>query len=253
MADVTEQFSAGSRSLLIRRVSAPPAAPWDQLSAAKLEAIRNAPSRNLACQVRRLNGWRPGRAGKFAALYVRAADVGEGFLVRKRIDGRQLKVRFSREHETSVRKTRGVIAASIVGGVLLGAAGMTSALLERHERETALTQMEADVAGRAAQSRSMQAREAAFAAIDRRDDRGEPLAAVLTDISQVIAVRDPAVPIEGLHWRPEGVGVEVRGENAPLLSAEAERSEAPLRVGVWLWALPNTPRIETQLAENAGG
>ena len=229
------------RSVLVRTVTTPPALPWDQARVAALEAVQSAPARRLAVRTRRLGRWRPGAPGSFAAVYVQADRVGDGFKVRQRVGQQTVTVRFAPERETSTRMRASLSAFLLAGGLALSVTAGVLAFNIRAEREKALVMAEQTAARRLTRAESAERRTAAADLIAGRSEAGAPLAVVLHDLAAMREARDAATPIEAVHWRPEATGVEVRSDDQPFTDRSAERSRRPLRAGVWLWAFPNTP------------
>ena len=186
-------------------------------------------------------------------MYARPEDIGDGFKTRQRVGGRSIVVRFGPENETATRMRAATTVVFVIGGVALATAAFILALNIRHEREAALAVAEQAANRQLAHAKSADRRARAAGLLAQRSDSGAPIATVIKDLSAMSAARDGAVAIEGVHWRPEGIGIEVRGEEQPFTDKTAERSAKPLRPGVWLWARPNTPDAGRPVAATVAG
>lgn len=76
LVDEDAQPPRAEPNVLVRTLVVPPGAPWVQQRAAMLEARHSAPLpiESLVLSLMRLEGWRPGRPGRYAACYVLARD-----------------------------------------------------------------------------------------------------------------------------------------------------------------------------------
>lgn len=231
--------SNDSRGLHVRTLSVPPATPWDQAKAARLEAHRNAPVRNLRVEVKRLGHWKPGKGARFAAIYARTDQISKGLTTRTRVEGQVVKVRFAQEGEPARRA--GLVAAFSIaaGGVVIALIALSAAFDVRAERERGIAEAEDIAALLEPGAAEGSDRAEAMEAVSGMADRGEPLEVVLGDLAGLASSRDAGVSVEAVHWRPEGLAVEVRGDDTPFIAEPAERSSRPIRPGVWVWALPH--------------
>jgi len=228
--------------VFVRALTTPPGAPWEQHRAAHLDARHGAPLpiADLMHQVRRLDRWGPGRAGRFAAFYVRAREYREPFETSVEVDGQPVKVRFGTPAQDLRRLQQ--IGAVLAGIVLCGAVLGTGTMLALGARGEAAAQLEADEQLARARLKTAEAfRNRAYQARDLRALVGQarPLADVVADLSWVATSKTPEARVVGIHWERGLLAVEARGEQAPFLAVDRplERSAGPLRPGVWLWAV----------------
>jgi hypothetical protein len=227
-----------------RVIETPPGMPWDQSRIAQLEAARAAPMAisSLTLRLKRLGRWSHGAKGKFAALYVKTEDIGSDFTASIVVEGRKLNVDFRSKAQMQAQARRTAVLGVAVGSaVLLGVVVVLVAAAARHRADEKLDTLERLTRRQAQQAQTQNRLKRQNAALNGVADRGEPVAAVLEDLAQVSKSRLTATPLEGFHWRPEAIGVEVRGDGAPFAAGEAERLAKPLRPGVWLWARDRGP------------
>lgn len=238
----------------VRGITAAPVAPWDQTRAANLEARLNAPLplEEVAYVLRRLEPWRPGTPGRFAAVYVRRRDIGDGLTVQPELNGKPVTAQFvSPIHQRAQVRRLGLVAgAAALGGFLLitVAVSLWTARVQSTERLASLEQLVADRTREANQ----RARAAAqVRALDALGMRGRQAAVVLDDLAWAGQARNPAASVEAFHWEGGFMAVEVRGDAPPFAVADrqAHRSRAPLRRGVWLWGVEPTAPTATQTAQ----
>lgn len=228
--------------VFVRTISAPPGLPWEQARAAGLEARMGAPLplHGVAYQVRRLEGWAPGHPARFAAFYVRAAEVGDALAAEIEVDGRMLSVRFSSDAARR-RRARALAAISgAAGGVALALAiALVFALGLRAQADARLESLEQRAAARLSQAQKLNELKRQTAALDQAQARSRGLDQVLDDLALVSAAKTPGAHIQAFHWDRGYAAVEVRGEAAPFTSLDrgAQRAAHELRPGVWLWGL----------------
>jgi hypothetical protein len=218
------------------------AAPWDQSRQAALEARLGAPARlaDIVFRLRRLDPWRPGQGARFAAIYVRACDVGRGFTAAAAVEGVQLSVDFTSPAEHAARARRLLLLGAAAGAVA-GLLVVTGAALAG--RRTAAADALA-AAEQLAQTRQHQAAEVAAAGrdaaqLDRLGLRGQTLERLAGDLAWLSHAKAASAHIEAVHWDHGFMGVEADGDQAPLQAdgRPLQRSSAPVRPGVWLWGV----------------
>jgi hypothetical protein len=241
-ADVETAAAAPPPKVFVRALTTPPAPPWEQARAARLDARLGAPLplAELVHQVRRLDRWGPGRPGRYGAFYVRAREFREPFETSVEVEGQSVTVRFGAA-SPDLRRLQGLgsaLLALVLCGAILGA-GVALALGARRE---ATAQLEADELLAAARLKMAEAfRHRSNQARDLRTLVGHarPLGEVVGDLTWVATSKTPEARVVGVHWERGLLAVEARGEQPPFLAVDRpiERAEKPLRPGVWLWAV----------------
>ncbi len=224
-----------------RVIAAPPAWPWDQMRAARLEAMHTSPlsggDTNLV--LRRLKPWAPGQPAEFAAIYLRATDTppAGGFDVE--VQGRKLHIDMlsPAARGAALREKAWLIGSVAI--VALALVGLTGLALQRRtaldDRLTALeTRLDRDV------------RKARIVAHSKRD--AEALAElqlapqgvdrVLADLNRVTIAKVAGARIDAFYWRKGYWAVESHGDARPVEGPGlvVQRSAKPVRRDVWLWA-----------------
>jgi len=221
-----------------RLVVVAPGWPWDQSRAARLEAGHAAPVpiAQLQLQLRRLSPWRSGEPGRFAACYVRAAELSERLVETVEVEGQPVTVTFD-PPEAVARRARimlGAVAASaVLAAVFVVAVG--GALSARFAAEDELSAMETQLAAKMRRFQTLQAaeREARLLASAQP---GDDAASALRALSWAGSARTPEARIEAWRWDHGASAVEARGEASPFMETDAaRRDERPLRRGVYLW------------------
>lgn len=232
--------------VFVRAIQTPPALPWVQRRIAALDAQRSAPVayRGLTLRLKRLRPWKFKRHGSFAAVYVRTEDVGAGFVVDSTLNHFSFQVRF--EPRTAKRsrhlQTGLFMIAATTAALSVGWAAVT--ILDRRASASArLGDIEAGLDGDLRRLRGEIERRRYSVALEGLDQRGATAADILRDMANVSQALGPDIPIEGYHWRVDGVGVEVRGDSQPFPEGWT-RSARTLRPGVWLWVRQPAPAPE---------
>lgn len=224
--------------VFIRPLTIPPGLPWDQNRAARLESEQAAPLdiSQLAVRLKRLEAWRPGQVGSFAALYIRESQVGEGCLAKANLGGRIVTAQFrSRDHLANETKRLGALATIGVVVTVLTVLAIGAAVTARLHVEQDLSRLELTSARRLHQAeKNAQLKRQATILADVREDRGS-INEMLIALARMSRERSADASIEAFHWRPAGSAVEVRGDGQPYPTGVASRIDRPLRPGVWLW------------------
>lgn len=228
--------------VFVRALTTPPGAPWEQARAARLDARHGSPLPigELLHQVRRLDRWRPGQSGRFAAFYVRAREARDPFETTVDVEGQAVTVRFGTS-APDLRRLRGVglgLAALVVSGAALGT-GVMLALGAKSSVQAELEANEQLAASRLPAAAAYKARVRQARELKALAGAARPLDEVLADLSWVATSKTPEARIVGVHWERGLLAIEARGEQPPFLAVDRaiERSERPLRPGVWLWAV----------------
>jgi hypothetical protein len=243
--------------VLVRTLTVPPGLPWDQNRAAQLEAMHSAPlpMADIVHQLQRLEGWRPGAAGRFAAFYVLARDLSGRLDAKVEVGDRTVAVSFLTPALQRDRARGVLIVLGTVGvAAVLATLSVGSAFLRRAEAEAALSALETRASGKLHAAELRQRLRDQSRALDGELGRGGSLREALGDLAWASAAKAPDAHIEGFHWQPGLLAVEVRGATAPFESSEdrtARKSPKPLRRGVWLWgvtARPTNPAMPAPLS-----
>lgn len=228
--------------LFVKPVTTRPAMPWDQARAAALEARLNAPLpiSELACQLRRLEPWKPGTPGRYAAIYARRQDVQGGLTATAELDGAQIPVQFPSPGKRTQQAQRlaivgvvaGVAAFLLVSTAISVFATRAKASSQLEALEVATARRLQEVRVRAALADQSQAI-AQAGLVERRASR------VLVDLAWASRSKVADASIEGFVWEGDLFAVEVRGETTPFSVSDrsVERSSSPVRPGVWLWGV----------------
>lgn len=218
------------------------AAPWDQLRSARLDADFNAPlpAQDLALVLRRLERWSLRGAGRFAAIYVRKSDIGEGFSTQVALDDRTLTVDFqSPERQRLRRRLLGAVVALAALTTFLAVASGAKVWTTRAEAEQRLDALGLSAERSVQQTRELEALAAQARALEGQAVSGARAADVLRDLRWAARARSQDARIDAFHWEPGVFAVEARGEESPFATADRaiERASAPVRTGSWLWGV----------------
>lgn len=235
--------------VFVRAISTPPGPPWEQARSARLDAQHGAPlpASQLMYQVRRLERWAPSRPGRYGAFYIRAQEFREPFEASVDVDGLAVRVRFGGGGDQPQLRALGAgFGLLVVVGAILGTGGM----LAIGARREATSQLEAEEQLAAARLKTAQAvRNRANQARELHSLLGQsqPVTRVLSDLNWLATSKAPEARIVGVHWERGLLAVEARGEKPPFLAGDRiiERSEKPLRQGVWLWGVGSASETAT--------
>jgi len=216
-----------------RAVHAPVGWPWEQVRAAQLAACNEAPlpMDQVHLRLKRLTPWRPVQTARFAACYVRIAEIAERFETQVEVEGRPVPVVFEPPESLARRARRSLLvgagAAVVVALLFVSIAG---ALLARAQGEEQLAALEHDAAmklQRAEAAQSFRRQSTALAAAAP----GELVSAPLADLAWAMAARAPDARIEAWRWDHGVSRVEARGEASPF--ADSHRAVTREGAGVW--------------------
>lgn len=234
--------SAPDVPLFVKPVTTRPALPWDQARAAVLEARLNSPLpiEELAWQLRRLDPWKPGAPGRYAAIYARRDDVRDGLTAIADLDGRAIPVQFptpGKRQEQARRLAVTGVVASIAVFLLVGTSISVFAVRARASAE--LESLELATARRLEQVRVQKSLQAQSQAIARAGLTDRRASRVLGDLTWASHNKTADADIEGFVWEGDLFAVEVRSDASPFAAADRkiERSNSPVRPGVWLWGV----------------
>lgn len=240
--DSGAETQVGPPVVFARGIDAVAAMPWDQSRAARLEATLNAPlpTSDLALVLRRLGRWSLRSPARFAAIYARQSDVGDGFSTTVELDGRLIAVTFASTRR-QVARARLLVVVTVLATMttfLLVATG-ASVWSARSEAEQRLTALEQQAARRQLQAQSAERSSAQARALDAQAVQGTRAADVLGDLAWASAARKPDARVAAFHWEAGVLAVEARGEDSPFAASDrlVERSSSPVRPGTWLWGV----------------
>ena len=231
-----------SPTVFVRTISTPAGAPWDQARAAALEARVGAPLplNDVVYQLKRLDGWTFGRPARYAACYVRSNEVGDDFETLTEIDGRSVSVRFLSQAEQA-RRTRQVsmIGAGVAVTLLLVVGAGLSALAMRSDLDSRLSALEQTTTVRLRRAEAQQQEREQSRALVAAHTEGHTVNDVLGDLQWVSANKVSGAHIDSIHWESGFLGVEARGDGAPVASSERSviKVNKPVRPDVWLWGI----------------
>lgn len=228
--------------VFVRAFTVPAALPWEQTRAAQLEARHGAPLpiSEVMFRLRRLGGWGLGRPGRFAVFYIRSREFKAPFETVVDVDGEPLKVAFGAAAEQLRRAGSGVIWV-VLGGLTaaLLVLGPVLALNARREADERVAMLETALAAKAALGAEVQRKRENARALRAAVGKTAPVGEVLADIAWATSAKSDDARIVAIHWDHGYLAAEARGKAAPfrLESGELERSDAPVRPGVWLWGV----------------
>jgi hypothetical protein len=223
-----------------RVMTTPPAWPWDQTRAARLEAHHTSPvsGGDITILVRRLKPWAFNEPGEFVAVYVRAGDaVGDGIDIE--VQGRRVRVELpSRAKRDAMLKERAVQIGCVVV-LVLAFVGLTMLALQRRASlEERIAQAEVRVQRLTRQSQGLLNAKADARALAAIDVKGQTIDQVISDLNRVSMSMNEDARIEAFYWRKGYWAVEARGEEPPVrgMDGDLQKSVKPVRRGVWIWA-----------------
>ena len=237
--------------LFVRAITTLPSTPWDQVSAARLEARLNAPLPldQVTFVVRRLTSWRPGSASEYAAVYARHEDVAGGLVTTAYLDGRPISVVFPAPGR-KLRQARRLGVGVAVGAVavIMVIATIASVVSARADATARLEALELSVARRMREAASVEAANARLQAIEAAGLDDRRASAAVADLDWAASARAPNARIESLIKADGVLAAEARGEDAPFqaIDRKIERYERPIRRGVWLWTIGDAPAGESR-------
>lgn len=223
-----------------RVVTTPPAWPWDQARAARLEAQHTSPvsGGDITILVRRLKPWAFNEPGEYVAVYLRAGDAtGDGLYIE--VQGRRLRIDLpSRARREALIKER-AIQLGCAAVIVLAFVGLTMLALQRRAAlEDRLAQAEVRVQRLARQSQGVANAKADARALASLDLRGQTIDSVIQDLNRVSMSMTDDARIDAFFWRKGYWAVEARGDTPPVrgMDGDLQKSVKPVRRGVWLWA-----------------
>jgi hypothetical protein len=237
-----EAASAEEPQIFVRTLSAPAGLPWDQSRAAALEARLGAPLPlgEVVYQLKRLEGWAPGRPARFAAFYVRAQAIGERLSARPVVDGEPVAVEFLSRAERRRRSQRFIVLASTAGLVTVAVLGSTlSAIAVRSQAAAELDAAEQLALLKVDQAKAVRGLKDQARMLDGAGLKGRSLEAVLRDLAWASSAKAPEAKIVAMRWERGLMAFEVKGDAAPFtrLDRSVRKAEGPATGGVTLWGV----------------
>lgn len=245
-SDELNDGAGSDGTLFVRPIATRPAMPWDQARAASLDARLNAPLpiSELAWTLRRLERWMPGAPGRYAAVYARREDVGDGLETTAELDGQRFAVQFPSPGRRKAQARRLAVAGAIAAvTTALVASMLVSLVTARADANVRLESLEQTVAARLSQTRRQTALQAQAQVMANAGLTNHRADRVLADLAWAARNKSAAAGVERFIWEGSLFAVEVRGEEPPFTAADrpVERSARPVRPGVWLWGVAQGP------------
>ncbi len=240
-----------------RTFTTPPGPPWEQGRAAALEARHGAPLplAEVAYRLRRLGRWAPGKAGRYAAFYVRTREFTARFTAVVEVDGRPFEVEFRPEADRKAQVRTVTVGLAIgIATLAMAGGGLFAAQQARVAAEERLSTAELAAAAKLKLGRTLQRQRDAERRLQAAQGSAEPLDNVLADLTWASASRAPEAWLAAAHWDHGLLAVEVRGSVPPFQQTQPGtlRSGGQVRPGVFLWALkPPRTGFSTQAAPPA--
>ena len=196
-----------------RVVTAPPAWPWDQTRAARLEAQHTSPlsGDDVTVIVRRLGGWAWNEHGRFVAVYLRGVDLREGLKFQVEAQGQTLTIDMpSRAGRIAQSRARAAILG--FGGLVVAGLVATGGLaLHRRAAEAdQLTRLEARMTRQAHEADRMRRAHADALALEDLNVRYRTLDQAMDDLKTFSLKRDPNARIDAFYWNHGYWAVEAR-------------------------------------------
>ncbi|MCE3290957.1 MAG: hypothetical protein K0R83_2969 [Caulobacter sp.] len=205
--------------------TAPPAMPWDQWRLVKLEAQHGAPlpEDEVRLSLRRLDPWRPGREGRFAAAYFRREEVTGEVRHTEMLDGEPIE--FILQDRLSTRKAaweRYLPLACVAVAALVAVGAATLALQDRERADATLDEQYRSAVRARSLGEQTQRRFAEQRALVAVGAQGRQLADVMEDIGWLARARAPNAVLGKVEWRPSGLVVETTGPTTPIVSQDRQ-------------------------------
>ena len=237
-----ERPEAEAQRVFVRMITARPGAPWDQSRQAALEARLGAPARSseIVWRVRRLDAWRPGAEARFAAVYARSEDAKAGLTATPIVDGRRVSVSFAPAVQQARRLSGLVLAGLASAAIVVCILALGGQVIARRGQLTgALDTVEQASIARLRQAQDLSRLKRQARALDEERLNGRQIGDLLADLTWASMAKSPSAHIQALHWDHGYMAVESQGDAAPFGATDrpVQRSQAPVRPGVWLWGV----------------
>lgn len=223
-----------------RVVTAPPAWPWDQHRAARMEAQHTSPlsGDDITVIVRRLKPWGWNEPGKFVAVYLRGVDLRDDLNFQVDVQGQTITVDLpSRERKMADSRNRALILA-FGGAIVVAFVAMTSLMLQRRAQEAdQLSLLETRLNHQAQEAERVRRAHDDALALEDLGVRYRTLDQAIGDLKVFTLKRDPAARIDAFYWNHGYWAVEVHGKDPPLSDATVplQKAPKPVRKDTWLW------------------
>lgn len=242
-AELEPPSAAVEPNVFVRTIATPPALPWAQARVADLDARHGSPIpvSQVIYQLRRLEGWRPGTAGRFAAFYVLASEVDGRLDASAEVDGKTVSVTFVTGSARVAKAGQAVLrGAAIVGVAMLLAWSLGVALTRRAETAATVQLVEQRASSKLKRVETARRGQDLDRLLSLQLQRGTSMRVVLDDLTWLSNAKAPDARIESIHWEPGLMAVGAKGEASPVQPAAdraVRRAARPLRPGVWLWGV----------------
>jgi len=234
----------------IRALTVPAAAPWDQQRAALLNAELNSPLPNdqVLIQVKRLGSWRPNEQARFAAAYVKRADVSATTRFAQELDGIVVAFEFSTAASKSVARRRAILDLGLISSLLVVTLVAGAASLERRAETVAalaVAQRTDDQAIRRARLSSRITKN--LRKLGAAGYAGRSGGDLLADLSWLARYRNSNSVLQSITWDRGNFVLRSIDPTPPLLSSVGIQTEAPDANGQ-VWQV-SAPKIASRGAE----
>ncbi|WP_340643890.1 hypothetical protein [Phenylobacterium sp.] len=256
--DTTEPDPVVTPQVFVRVFAVPSGMPWEQRRAAELEARHGAPVpiADLMHKLKRLGTWSFGGSARFAVLYIRTSEFTGPFETLVDVDGVPTKVGFGTGAEQTQR-ARLMAMLALLAAITLAilGSGVAVALSVRAETSARLDLAEQTAQAKTRAAKTQQTRAEQMRLLGRAVGKARPVEQVLTDLAWASSARAPESRLAAVHWDHGLLAVEARGAAAPFLAEERpiERSDKPIRPGVWLWGVRPDPSPATTFPSERTG
>jgi len=228
--------------VFMRVFTTPPGAPWEQMRAASMEVRHGAPLpiADLMFRVRRLESWRPGGPGRYAAFYIRSRDYRVPFETEVDVEGQAHTVAFGTNPQKALQMRRLAVVAGIVAltGIILAGGGALASSV-RAEAEARLSRLEQQSRQKLKTAQSYKRQKELAADLETATAGRVRMSDVLEDLAWVATAKSADARIVAVHWEQGVLAAEVQGEGSPFPAPDrqVERYEKAIRPGVWLWGV----------------
>ena len=202
----------------MRLFEIPPAPPWDQHEAARLNAQRGSPlpPGDAAICVRRLTPWRPGQPGLFCAAYLRRSQITGEHDLFETVDGRPVYFSFRTARLARAQLRRRVLDVGL--GVLM-AASLGSATLKalslRQDNAVAIRSAEDSVLRSLAAQRALERQVRLGRLLQGEGVTGRNGASLMGDLAWLSQRRRPESRLQAVSWNGGELRIVASGVDPP--------------------------------------
>ncbi len=179
-----------------------------------------------------------GEPGKFVAVYLRGVDQRQGLKFDIEIQGQHLTIDLPSKQQQAAQSIQRAWYLGLGAAILIALFLMGSLTLQRRAAEAdRITELETLVKHRAHEADGIARAKGDAEALARLGLDNRTLDQALADLKDLSLNRDPAVRVDAFYWNKGYWAVEARGVGAPISDATValQRSDKPVRKGVWLW------------------